>query len=125
MGAVARSAHPSSFRPLPLLLSMPQLQTNSRKIPKSLLTMEEEKNKPSKRNRLAKIGKVIAEIVTALISTIVSAVVVVILYILYIPFAVGRALFNRKAIRGFYSDVFYAVDGIGQRIRKREEVENE
>lgn len=87
--------------------------------------MEEAKNKPTKRERLAKIGKVIAEVATALMSTIFSAVVVVILYVLYIPFAVGRALFNRKAIRGFYSDVFYAVDGIGQRIRKREEVENE
>lgn len=83
--------------------------------------MEEAKNKPTKRERLAKVGKVIAKVATALISTIVSAVVVVILYVLYIPFAVGRALFNRKAIRGFYSDVFYAVDGIGQRMRKREE----
>lgn len=87
--------------------------------------MEEAKNKATKRERLAKIGKVIAEVVAALMSTIFSAVVVVILYVLYIPFAVGRALFNRKAIRGFYSDVFYAIDGIGQRIRKREEVENE
>lgn len=86
--------------------------------------MEEAKNKPTKRERLAKIGKAITEVATALMSTIFSAVVVVILYVLYvlyIPFAVGRALFNRKAIRGFYSDVFYAVDGIGQRIRKREE----
>lgn len=83
--------------------------------------MEESKNKPTKRERLAKDGKVIAEVATALMSTIFSAVVVVILYVLYIPFAVGRALFNRKAIRGFYSDVFYAVDGISQRIRKREE----
>lgn len=87
--------------------------------------MEESKNKPTKRERLAKIGKAITEVATALMSTIFSAVVVVILYVLYIPFAVGRALFNRNAIRGFYSDVFYAVDGIGQRIRKREEVENE
>lgn len=87
--------------------------------------MEESKNKPTKRECLAKVGKVIAEVATALMSTIFSAVVVVILYVLYIPFAVGRALFNRRAIRGFYSDVFYAVDGIGQRIRKREEVENE
>lgn len=83
--------------------------------------MEEAKNKPTKRERLAKIGKVIAEEATALIGTILSAVVVVILYILYIPFAVGRALFNRKAIRRFYSDVFYAVDGISQRMKKREE----
>lgn len=87
--------------------------------------MEEAKNKPTKRERLAKVGKVIAEVATALMSIIFSAVVVVILYVLYIPFAIGRALFNRKAIRGFYSDVFYAVDGIGQRIRKREEVANE
>ena len=85
--------------------------------------MEEAKNKPTKCERLAQIGKVIAEVATAVMSTIFSAVVVVILYVLYIPFAVGRALFNRKAIRGFYSDVFYAVDGIGQRIRKREEEE--
>ncbi len=80
--------------------------------------MEETKSKQSK---LAKAGKFIAELVTALTSTIVSAVVVVILYALYVPFGVGRALFNRKAIRGFYSDVFYAVDGIGRRIKKREE----
>lgn len=83
--------------------------------------MEEAKNKSSKRERLAKIGKVIAEVATALMSTILSAVVVVILYVLYIPFAVGRALFNRKAIRGFYSDVFYAIDGIHQRMKQREE----
>lgn len=73
-----------------------------------------------KKSRLAKIGKFLAEIVTALTSTIVSAVIVVILYVLYIPFAVGRALFNRKAICGFYSDVFYAMDGISQRMAKRE-----
>ena len=86
--------------------------------------MEETKNKPTKRERIAKVGKTIAKYATALTQTVISAVVVVILYVLYIPFAVGRALFNRKAIRGFYSDVFYAVDGIGQRIRKREEVED-
>lgn len=86
--------------------------------------MEEAKNKPTKRKRLAKIGKVVAEVATALIGTILSAVVVVILYVLYVPFGVGRALFNRKAIRGFYSDVFYAVDGIGQRNRRREEANN-
>ena len=56
--------------------------------------MEEAKNKPTKRERLANIGKVIAEVTTALMSTIFSAVVVVILYVLYIPFAVGGALFN-------------------------------
>ncbi len=83
--------------------------------------MEEVKNKPTKRERLAKFGKDIAEVTTALMSTIVSAVAVVILYVLYVPFAIGRALFNRKAIVDFYSDVFYAVDGINQRIRKREE----
>lgn len=83
--------------------------------------MEEARNKPTKRERLAKVGKAIAELATALMSTIFSAVVVVILYVLYIPFAVGRALFNRKAIRGFYSDVFYAVDGISKRMKKREE----
>lgn len=80
--------------------------------------MEENRNNQSK---LAKVGKAITEVATALMSTIFSAVVVVILYVLYIPFAVGCALFNRQAIRGFYSDVFYAVDGIGQRIRKRED----
>lgn len=78
----------------------------------------EETNKKSK---LAKIGNRLADIASALTSTIVSAVIVVILYVLYIPFAVGRALFNRKAIRGFYSDIIFAIDGIGQRMRKREE----
>lgn len=78
----------------------------------------EETNKKSK---LAKIGNLLADIASALTSTIVSAVIVVILYVLYIPFAVGRALFNRKAIRGFYSDIIFAIDGIGQRMRKREE----
>lgn len=83
--------------------------------------MKKETNQLSTRERIAKVSKTIAETTTALMSTIFSAVVVVILYVLYILFGVGRALFNRKAIRGFYSDVFYAVDGIGQRIRKREE----
>lgn len=86
--------------------------------------MEETKTKPTKRERLAKIGKDLAEFTMALIQTLFSAILVVILYILYVPFAVGRALFNRKAICGFYSDVFYAVDGISQRIRKREKEEN-
>ena len=80
--------------------------------------MEESKNKQTV---LAKAGKFIANLTAELITTIASAVVVVILYVLYVPFGVGRALFNRKAIRGFYSDVFYAVDGIGQRMKKREE----
>ncbi len=83
--------------------------------------MEEKQSK----SKLANIGKFLLKALTALTSTIVSAVVVVILYVLYIPFAIGRALFNRKAVVGFYSDVFYALDGISQRMRKREEVENE
>lgn len=86
--------------------------------------MEETKTKPTKRERLAKIGKSIAKFTAALIQTTVSAAGVVILYVLYIPFAVGRALFNRKAIRGFYSDVFYAIDGIHQRICTREKEES-
>lgn len=77
----------------------------------------------SKQSKLAKVGKFIVKLSAELITTIVSAAVVVILYVLYIPFGIGRTLFNRKAIRGFYSDVFYAVDGIGQRMKKREEDE--
>ena len=73
------------------------------------------------RERLAKAGNVITKAATALIQTIISAVAVVILYVVYVPFAIGRALFNRQAIRGFYSDVFYAVDGISRRMKKREE----
>ena len=84
--------------------------------------MEETKAKPTQRERLAKIGKSIAKFTAALIQTTVSAAVVVILYVLYIPFGVGRALFNRTAIRDFYSDVFFAIDGIGERIRTREKV---
>lgn len=80
--------------------------------------MEETKNKQT---TLAKVGKCIVKLSAELITTIVSAAFVVILYVLYIPFGIGRALFNRKAIRGFYSDVFYAVDGIGRRMKKREE----
>lgn len=80
--------------------------------------MEEAKPKQSK---LAKVGKMLAESATAIATTLISGIIVLILYVLYIPFAIGRALFNRKAIRGFYSDVFYAIDGIGSRMRKREQ----
>lgn len=80
--------------------------------------MEEAKPKQSK---LAKVGNALAETATAIATTLISGIIVLILYVLYIPFAIGRALFNRKAIRGFYSDVFYAIDGIGSRMRKREQ----
>lgn len=82
--------------------------------------MEENKTKLTKRQKLAKYGKLTLQFLAELIATIFSGIVVVFLYILYIPFAVGRALFNAKAVRGFYSDVFFAIDGINERIRKRE-----
>lgn len=80
--------------------------------------MEEAKPKQSK---LTKVGKMLAEAAVALATTLVSGIIVLILYVLYVPFAIGRALFNRRAIRGFYSDVFFAIDGIGTRMRKREQ----
>ncbi|MCF0219344.1 MAG: hypothetical protein HUK14_06145 [Muribaculaceae bacterium] len=57
----------------------------------------------------------------ALTETVVSAIVIVLLYVIYIPFGIGRALFNRKAIRDFYGDVFFIIDSALAKMRKREE----